>query len=218
MKMLAKMLTVLFPLLALLITGCSQKETITEYNQPALHWYQKMIEQIRVNDLEKADDYFSSLQSEHINSPLLPEAMLILAQAHMDEEEYLLARFYVDEFIKRFGSKENIDFAKHLKIKAGYLSFKLTGRDQQLLLDTISEAESFIRQNPYSTYRPLVDTMLVKMHLANHFLNLRIAALYEKLEKPEAAEAYRNKAVYPWVNNLLATEPEEAWYRSIFNW
>lgn len=213
---------IFYPLLFLsglfLLGGCSQKDEVAEFNKPALHWYKQMIGEVRSNNLEKADDYFSSLQSEHVSSPLLPEAMLILAKAHMDNEEYLLARFYVDEYIKRFGSKENIDYAKQLKIQAGFRSFKLTGRDQDQLQKSIQEAEDYIRENPYSPSRPLVDTMLVKMHLANMHLNYEIAALYDRLDKPEAAERYRNREEYDWVKNMLVTQPESEWYREIFNW
>ena len=60
----------------LIFFGCAKKEV--EYNKPASYWYESIIKEINFGNLEGADGYFSSLQSEHINSSLVPEAMLIL--------------------------------------------------------------------------------------------------------------------------------------------
>ncbi len=64
-----------------LMSGCGKE--MDEFNKPADYWYEKMIDAVSKGNLEKADGYFSSLQSEHIGSPLLGEATLIMAQAHM---------------------------------------------------------------------------------------------------------------------------------------
>lgn len=199
-----------------IFSGCSNKNK--EFDKPATYWYKKMIEAIKAQDMEVADDMFISLQSEHINSPLLPEAMLILARGHMEQKEYQLANFYLDEYIKRFGGKDNMDFAKALKIKSNFLAFKLTNRDQKLLLESIKEAEQFIKDHPYSEHRPIVDTMLVKMLLANKEFDNEIARLYEKIDKPKAAEFYKNKTQYEWLKDLSANPVKESWYREIFNW
>lgn len=200
------------------VSGCSDKQEVAEFNKPAIYWYKQMMGSVHEQDLEKADDYYTSLQSEHINSPLLPEAMLVLAKAHMDEEEYLLAEFYIDEYIKRFGTRKNIDFAKHLKIKANYFAFNVQGRDQQLLIDTIVQAEKFIQENPYSSYRPIVDTMLLKMYLADLSLNKQISELYVQMDKADAADFYSNKMRYEWLKNIIYEDPDMAWYRQMFNW
>jgi len=68
------------------MAGCGSKSE-EEYEKPALYWYQKMMKKIASGNLEKADNIFTSLESEHISSPLIPQAMLILMQAHMDNEE-----------------------------------------------------------------------------------------------------------------------------------
>ena len=65
-------------LLLLIFVGCSSKKVDT-YNKPAIFWYKKIIKEIASADLESADDALTSLQSEHINSEFLPEAMLLLA-------------------------------------------------------------------------------------------------------------------------------------------
>ena len=90
--------------LLVLMTGCGKE--IEEYNKPAEYWYEKMVNAVANGNLEKADGYFSSLQSEHISSPFLSEATLIMAQAHMAQEEYLLAEHFLDEYIRRYATPE----------------------------------------------------------------------------------------------------------------
>lgn len=140
------------------------------YNKPAMYWYGGIVKKIKEANLEEADNLYTSLSSEHVASPLLPEAMMMLAQAHMQEEEYLLANFYLDEYIKRFGTQKKSEYARYMKIKANFESFPNPNRNQQLLLDTIVQTKEFVVQYPKSEYRPLVETMLVKLELGEYFL------------------------------------------------
>ncbi|TLD85447.1 outer membrane protein assembly factor BamD [Helicobacter sp. MIT 05-5294] len=209
---------------ALVFLGaCSSKSNsglaLDEVNKPADYWYQNMLKEIRNDDLEKADSYFVSLQSEHLNSPLLSEAMLILGRAHMQKEEYLLAGFYYDEFTKRFGNAENIDFVQYLKLQANYFAFSKQFRDQQLLLQSINEAKEFGKKYPYSRYRPIVDTMLLKLELADLSLNKEIIKLYERRGKENAAEFYQQKInEKAWIKDVYYQEAHSPWYQRIFEW
>lgn len=196
--------------------GCSTKNSEELFNKPAVFWYEKIIDSIKRGDLEKADDYFTSLSSEHIASPLLKESLLILAQAHSDEEEYILANFYLDEYLKRYGDKKSSEYIKYLKVKVNFDSFKQPKRDQQLLHDTIKEAEAFIKKYPKSRYEPLVQTILTKMYLADYYLNQSIIELYKKQDKPQAAAAYEEKNKNSWLHSTQMIEPNISWYRSLF--
>lgn len=203
--------------------ACSSKTNsglaLDEVNKPADYWYQNMLKEIRNDDLEKADSYFVSLQSEHLNSPLLGEAMLILGRAHMQKEEYLLAGFYFDEFTKRFGNAENIDFMQYLKLQANYFAFGKQFRDQKLLMQSINEAKAFDKKYPYSRYRPMVDTMLLKLELANLSLNKEIIKLYERRGKENAAEFYQQKInENAWIKEVYYKEAHSPWYQRIFEW
>ncbi|MGP1449591.1 MAG: outer membrane protein assembly factor BamD [Wolinella sp.] len=205
-------------ILLLFTAGCSQKNGVDEYNKPADYWYQRMLRDIRSGDLEGADSMFASLQSEHIHSPLVPEAMLILGRAHMDNQEYVLAEFYFEEFLKRYGSSENADFIGYLKLQANFFAFSRESINQQLLLDSINEVESYIKKHPYSRYKPYADTILLKLHLAHIALNREIARIYDIQDKNEAAEIYRNRIQYEWLKSVISKEPDIQWYRKIFNW
>ncbi len=190
--------------LGFFLTACSQKsEKSQEYDRPALYWYNKMIEQISTSYLEDADDIYTSLESEHRNSPLLPTALLILANAHIDEEEYTLSNFYLDEYIKKFAFNKNIDYVRYLKIKANFLGFSNELREQQLIDDTISEIENFQQTFPRSPYMPLVNTMNARLVMAKVSLDKEIADLYERIDKPNASKYYNEKVKKSWV------EPDE---------
>ncbi len=198
------------------MSGCSSKEE-AEYNKPAIYWYEKIIKSVSHDNLDKADEYFTSLESEHISSPFIPEAMLILAQAHMDNEEYLMANFYLDEYIKRYGTSRKREFAEFLKIKASFLGFKNINRDQKLLQDTIKNALNYKKRYANSEFVPLVDTILTKLYMAEYILNKNIMLLYQRRDKPKAAKIYEEKLKKSWLEESEIIKPE-SWYDFLINW
>jgi len=196
-------------------SGCSSKKEEI-YNKPAIFWYKGILKYIKTGDLDKADDYYTSLSSEHIESPLLKESMLILSQAHSEEDEYILANFYLDEFIKRFGDSNSIKYAKFLKIKTNFYAFAYPKRDQVLLNDTIKKANDYIKEYPNAIYTPLVQTMLTKLSLAQKSMDLQIISLYKRIDKPKAAKIYESRLKNAWYKNIKMIKPDTAWYREIF--
>lgn len=202
---------------ALLFTACSQKsDELQEYNKPATYWYNKMIKEIAWDDIDAADDAYTSLQSEHKNSPLIPVSLQILANAHIDEEQYLLANYYLDEYIKRFVLSKNIDYVRYLKIKANFLSIPERYREQQLVLDTIEQSNAFIVKFPESSYLPLVNTINARLYMAQAALDKEISELYLRIDKPKAAEIYNEKVEKNWVDKEEIIGASIPWYKSIF--
>lgn len=203
--------------LVFVFSACSQKsEKVKEFDKPALYWYNKMIKEISTGYLEDADDTYISLESEHRNSPLLSTALLVLANAHIDEEEYELANFYLDEYIKRYALSKNIDYVRYLKIKANFQGFAYDLRDQQLIEDTIAQIEEFRKSFPRSPYTPLVNTMSARLYMAKANLDKEIADLYSRLDKPEAAKYYNEKVKKSWVNPKEIEPVEVPFYRYPF--
>ena len=198
-----------------LVSGCASK-TKEVFNMPATYWYEQIAKEIKAQDLEKADGFYTSLVSEHVESPLLPEAMMMLANAHMQEEEYVLANFYLDEYLKRYGNKANADHVRYLKLKANYAAFPNPNRNQQLLLDTIKQAKEFIAKYPDSKFRPLAETMLVRMELGEYFLDENIRDLYSRTDKPEASKKYEEKLKKSPLGEAKMVDPTIPWYRSWF--
>lgn len=198
----------------LFLTGCSKE--VNEYNKPADYWYEKMISAISEGNLERADSAYSSLQSEHVASPLLSEATLIMAQAHMAYEEYLLSEHFLDEYNRRYATAAGKEYSEFLKIKAKFLALPHPGRDQGLIDETLKGATAFKTSYPNSIYIPLVMTMETQLQLAKSTLNEYIAGLYDRLGKPKAAVVYRNSAPVTWISASEIQAAQVPWYRSIF--
>jgi outer membrane protein assembly factor BamD len=207
--------TFLLTLVSLLFLSSCSKD-VQEYNKPAIYWYGKIIDSVSDGDLDKADDYYTSLQGEHIGSPLLPEATMILAIAHMHYEEYLLSEHFLNEYIKRYASLNEKEFAEFLKIKAKYMALPNPRRDQVLIQDAIQEAKRFKSKYPNSMYYSLVDTMLTNLYLAEAVLNETIASLYERIDKPKAAAYYRAMVPQKWINWDEVERANTPWYKEIF--
>lgn len=202
---------------ALFFTACSQKsDEIQEYNKPAIYWYNKMVKEIAFDDIDAADDAYTSLLSEHKNSPLVPVSLQILANAHIEEEQYLLANYYLDEYIKRFVLSKNIDYVRYLKIKANYLSIPERFREQQLVHDTIDQSEAFMKNYPTSAYMPLVQTINSRLYMAKAALDKEISELYERIDKPVAAQYYNEKVEKNWVDKEEIVPAQIPWYKAIF--
>ena len=210
-------------LVILLFSGCSKD--LEEYNKPAVYWYGKIIEYISKGDLERADNYYSSLQGEHIGSPLLPEATMILAIAHMHYEEYLLSEHFLNEYVKRYATPNEKEEAEFLKIKAKYMALPNPRRDQALIQEAIKDGEKFKINYPSSMYYSVIDTMLTRLYLAEAALNETIADLYVRLDKPRSGAYYRaikpqswikwdevNRANSPWYREWFEGDGTESWY------
>jgi len=204
--------TIFLVLISTLIfnSGCSSKDKI-EFEKSAIYWYKKLVHSVSNGNLEKADNYFTSLESEHVSSPLIPEAMLILAQAHMDEEEYLLANFYLDEYIKRYGNKNNKEYAQFLKIKASFLGLKSHRCDQKLILDTLKKAQEYIKNYPKGVYTPYVKTIQIRLEMTNFMMNENIANLYKRRNKMKAAKIYEEKNSKSHITKEDIQAPKKSW-------
>ena len=198
----------------LLFNGCSKD--VEEYNKPAIYWYSKIIKSVSNGNIDKADDYYSSLQGEHIGSPLLPEATMILAIAHLHYEEYLLSEHYLDEYLKRYANANEKEEADFLKIKAKCMALPNPRRDQALIHEAIEDGEKFKQRYPNSMYYALVDTILTRLYIAEAVLNEGIADLYERLDKPKSAKYYRSIKPEPWIEWDKVQRANAPWYREWF--
>jgi len=204
--------------LTFLFVGCAKTiEDIDEFNKPALYWYKKIGTSISDNNMDKADAFYISLKSEHMRSPLMPTAIMMLAHAHMNNEKYLLANYYLDEYNKRYGESDNREYTEFMKLKASFLGIKEVYKDQKLIMDTITKAKTYIYRYPGSAYAPLVNTILIRLHMSQYLLNENIAALYDRTGKPEAAKIYREKNSGSVVEMTDITAPEKGFIGKIFD-
>jgi len=198
-----------------IITGCSSKSE-EEYNKPAVYWYNKMINQISNYQLDQADSTFTSLESEHRNSPLLPSAMMIIATTHMEDEAYAMANYYFDEYLKKYSLKKDADYIRYLKIKSNFLAFKSQFREQDLLTKTISETDTFIKEYPSSQYIHLIKNIKSRLLMSKSVFDTEISELYERIDKPLAQQYYADKASTHWQNTENIKHIDVPWYRAMF--
>lgn len=203
--------------LAFLFSACGNKDEVAEFNKPALYWYKQIGSSISNGNLDKADAYYISLKSEHMRSPLMQTAIMMLAHAHMNQEEYLLANYYLDEYNKRFGDSQNREYIEFMKLKASFLGVKDVYKDQKLIMDSIKDANKYLMRYPGSVYTPLVNTILIRLHMSQYLLNENIAALYERIDKPDAAKIYREKNEGSVVEMTDITPPEKGIVGKIFD-
>lgn len=203
--------------LTFLFVGCADDEEVAEFNKPALYWYKNIANSITRGNLDKADAFYISLKSEHMRSPLMPTAVMMLAHAHMNEEEYLLANYYLDEYNKRFGESDSREYTDFMKLKASFLGVKDVYKDQKLVIDSINACKTYVYRYPGSAYAPLVNTMLIRLHMSQYLLNENIAALYDRTGKPDAAKIYRDKNIGSVVEMTDITAPEKGIVGVIFD-
>ena len=200
-----------------LFLGCSGKNSVKEYDKPALYWYKNIVNEVASSNLDRADNFYISLRSEHMRSPLLSTATMILAQAHMEDQAFIMADYYLDEYLKKYASGKSIEQAKFLKIKAAFLGIKDINKDQKLMIDTLKEVERFAKSYPTSMYLPIVETIKVRLNMAQYMLNENIASLYGRMGKEEAVKVYRNKNANSPLNMADIKAPEVGFIDSIFN-
>ena len=201
--------------LVYIFTGCASKEQ-EEYNKPAIYWYNKMIKQISNYQLDDADNTFTSFESEHRNSPLLPSAIMIIAVTHMQEEEYALANYYFDEYLKKYSVEKNADYIRYLKIKSNFLAFKSQFREQDLLSKTIIASDKFINDYPTSQYIYLVQDIKSRLLMTKSIFDVEISELYDRVDKPKAKAYYQEKASKNWDDVKNIEKVDVPWYRAIF--
>jgi len=200
-----------------IVSGCSSKNTVKEYDKTAEYWYDSITQNITSSNLDKADNYYISLRSEHMRSPLLPTATLILAQAHISDKSYQMADYYLDEYIKKYAGNQSLEYAKFLKLKASFLNIKDINKDQKLMMDTTNDATNFMAKYPTSPYAPSVNTMLVRLHMTQYMLNESVARLYDRVGKESASQLYREKNKNSVLKESDIEAPKEGFFEKFFN-
>lgn len=208
-----KILTLFFALI--FIMGCSTKSSGLYNLRPEI-WYNHIMADIKANDLKEADKHYNQFASEHVASPLLEPTLLVMALANIDEGKYTRANELLDEYIRRYGTKEKIEYAKFLKIKANYDSFQRPNRNQNLMQYSIIEIKNFLSEYPNTQYRPLLETILIKFKLAVYHLNENIKDLYVQKGRDVSAKIYEEKLQNSALKDANLSAPNLPWYRAFF--
>jgi len=208
---------ILISICSIFIFGaCASKESSKEYNKPASYWYNEIISNVADLKLDEADENYISLESEHRNSPLIQNTLIILANGHVEYGQYELAIYYLDEYAKRFAYSANIDYIDFLKIRAKFLSFKNHLRDQQLLYDILNNIDDYVLNYPNSPYIHSIKTIQSRLYMSKTSFEYEIAKLYERVDKPEAAAYYEEQSQSHNIDMSLVNPAQTPWYKRIF--
>jgi len=142
--------------------------------------------------------------------------MLMLSKAHADFDELILSQYYLDEYLKRFGNDKEREYIAFLKVKNSFLDYRHPNRNQKFLDETIETIETFRQTYPQSNYLPMVNHMLLRLELGRDAMKEEIVQLYERLDKPKAAQYYREKDRLTALDAKDIRKADTFWMRAIF--
>ncbi len=155
--------------------------------------YQAIGDAIAKHNLDNADKGYLSLRNDYMDSPLLATAMLSLAQAHLLEDEYLLANFYYEEFLKSFAIGEWTEYIQFLQVKTLFLKIKDINKEPKRIEKALNIARQFNSYYQNSRYAPLVKSMIVRLEMAQYIVDMNMAKFYKHIGKKRASEIYINR-------------------------
>jgi len=152
--------------------------------------YKNIAKNIGNNNFDEADNLYISLKNGYDGSKFTKNAAINLAIAHIQKKEYILANFYLQEYLSYDSSSE---FAKYLLNRNQFLSAVKNSND----LDYLQKALKALETNSYlvysNDYKILADSMLIRTKLNIAWRNKEISSLYKRLNKQEAVTIYENK-------------------------
>jgi outer membrane protein assembly factor BamD len=202
----------IFFLIPFFFLACSNKQILHNENLTALAWHSKISKDVKENNLDQADDDFMSLEAEHPSSPYIKTDLIILALAHANIEEYEVAKFYLDQYEKRFASSAEIAWVEYEKIKLDFFKYNNPYTNQKDLLKLIKKCKNYLKYYPNSQFKYEINTILAKAELTKKYLNDKIYKLYKKLNKDKAAKEFKTEIP------KNSKPPLVPWYKKIFYW
>ena len=147
---------------------------------------------IRAGKLAQADEAYATWRAAHEDTPQVPRTIITLAKAHMEASEYLLTRFYLNEYRRDFPSGKERDRIEYLGVRTLFLQYRQS-KDDRFIAPFTAQGKAFKRMFPHSKYRTKVQSLIVKMRQLKNAHYRELAAYYEKKGKPKAAAFYRGK-------------------------
>ena len=158
--------------------------------------YNSIYENIAHKNLDAADDAYIKLKTNYENSQYLNSAADTLAVVHMQNGEYILANFYLQEALEANSGDE---FAKFLLVKNQFLAADKNSRDLNYMNRSLKALK--VNQNlVYGDYAILANSMLTRVKLEMAWKNSQIGNLYKRLNKENAVNIYRQKVEQLGIN------------------
>ncbi|MGX2982465.1 outer membrane protein assembly factor BamD [Helicobacter sp. 23-1045] len=201
-------------LIGAFFSACS--DDADEFNKSASYWYEQIIIAVADGNLEKADNFFNSLQNEHSASPLIKDALILLTKEHSEQNEHLLAGFFANEYKTRFSEPKNADYVGFLNIQTNFYAFGNYTKDQGFINENVNEIAAFVAQNQNSKYLPYMRHILTTFKLAQLEINQEIARIYRVKDKEIAQKKYEEKNMD--LDGIDFEPSHIPWYVKMFSW
>lgn len=199
---------------SLFFSACS--DDADEFNKSASYWYEQIIIAVADGNLEKADNFFNSLQNEHSASPLIKDALILLAKEHSERNEHLLAGFFANEYKTRFSEPKNADYVGFLNIQTNFYAFGNYTKDQGFVNENVNEITAFVISNQHSKFLPYLRHILTTFKLAQLEINQEIARVYRMKDKEIAQKQYESKNAD--LDGIDFEPSHIPWYVKFFSW
>jgi len=194
------------------LIGCADKNKEIA-NQTALTWHRIIFQDLTKNNVDNADDAFTSLEVEHPASKFIPIDMLQLSIAHAKNQEFELSKFYMQEFKKRYASFEDKEWADYMISKYKFLSILEPYTNQKAVDDALKFVDSTLETYPNSIYNYELNTMKAELSITKDLFRQNISDLYTRIDKPKSAKIYKTD-----INKTSIIPPHIPWYKELFYW
>jgi len=183
-----------------LLIGCATTKTVNNKLEPKAEVavasdkvvYNRIYKDIKSNNLDNADDEYVKLKSDYENSPYLKDATAILAIAHMQKKEYILANFYIQEGLQIDSGNTALQYAL---IKNQFNSALLVKSDSSYIKKALESLQSNVNLISDSEYQTLANSYITRLKLEDTYRSLQTGSLYKRLGKKDASNIYQNRAL-----------------------
>jgi outer membrane protein assembly factor BamD len=200
------------PAAIFLLAGCASKSQVNTDNLTANQIHSEIYHAINTGYIDKADNLFLNMEAQYPGSIYIKSDLLMLYLAHLKNEEYILAKYYLNQYETRFASASEIPWCEYEKIRIDFISYKNAYTNQGKILKIIKECKNYQAKFPNSPFLYEVNTIYVKALLTNLYLDDKISKLYKKEDKPKASKLYKVKIP------ANSKPPVVPWYKKIFYW
>jgi len=153
--------------------------------------YNSIYRAIAIKNLDDADNSYIKLKTTYKNSNFTKKAALNLAIVHMQNGEYILANFYLQDYLTQEPSSE---FAKFLLVKNQFLLAVKNQRDQSYIDRTINSLKMNKDLVDSSEYKLLLSSMLTRVAIDRVWHNKEIAKEYKRLKKDKAFRIHEKRS------------------------
>ena len=138
------------------------------------------------------DDTYVTYRNAHEHSSKIPKMIITLARKHLEAGEYLLCRFYLNEYRRDYPSGKERAQIEYLAGKVRYRQYQ-TGHDEALAEEAYRILRSVSHTFRRSPWAAKARTLSARLRTEQNRYFEKLAKYYEDKGKPKAAAIYRGK-------------------------